>query len=279
MKQDNKISWQLTRRRLLGIGLGTVAAAVSTGFGTEQTRKRDVLVNREQQSAYSETVLEGRLSARPVPPQSDAPASAPTGLQRLGVGGEQECLLYVPAGYRADRPTPLMLSLHGAGGNTRQGLALLQSLAEETGFLLLAPSAHQATWDVIRGGYGPDVLLIDRALERTFGRYSVDSAHGAIAGFSDGASYALSLGIINGTLFSHVIAFSPGFMAPTGQAGAPRFFISHGTEDQVLPIDRCSRRIVPQLQEASYEVCYLEFGGGHTVLKDVAREAVEWFRS
>lgn len=36
------------------------------------------------------------------------------------------------------------------------------------------------------------------------------------AGFSDGASYALSLGLPNGNLFSHIVAFSPGFMrAPT----------------------------------------------------------------
>jgi phospholipase/carboxylesterase len=193
--------------------------------------------------------------------------------------GEGEGFLYVPAGYNADQPTPLVLSLHGAGGNARQGLALLQGLADEAGFLLLIPSAHQRTWDVIRSGYGPDVLLIDGALEQTFSRYHIDPAHVAIGGFSDGASYALSLGITNGTLFSHVTAFSPGFMAPTGQAGALRFFISHGTEDQVLPIDRCSRRIVPQLQRAGYEVRYLEFRGGHPVSGNVARKAVDWFRS
>ncbi len=31
-------------------------------------------------------------------------------------------------------------------------------------------------------------------------------------GFSDGASYALSLGVPNGDLFTHIVAFSPGFM-------------------------------------------------------------------
>jgi len=36
-------------------------------------------------------------------------------------------------------------------------------------------------------------------------------------GFSDGASYALSVGITNGDLFTHVIAFSPGFVAPARQ--------------------------------------------------------------
>ncbi len=277
VKQSHKSSHQLTRRRFLVLALGAVAILLA-GLDTGQAREGKVLSNRGQQPVYSEAVLEGRLSARPVSPQPDAPTSAPTGLQRLDLGEESEGFLYVPAGYSAKQPAPLVLSLHGAGGNARRGLALLQGLADEMGFILLAPSAHQRTWDVIRGGYGPDVFLIDKALEQTFSRYSVDPTHVAIGGFSDGASYALSLGIINGTLFSHVIAFSPGFMAPTGQEGAPRFFISHGTEDLVLPIDRCSRRIVPQLQRAGYEVRYLEFAGGHTVPADIAREAVDWLR-
>jgi predicted esterase len=154
---------------------------------------------------------------------------------------------------------------------------MLQDLAEETSFFLLAPSAHQGTWDVIRGGYGPDVLLIDRALEQTFSRYNVDPTHVAIGGFSDGASYALSLGITNGDLFSHVLAFSPGFMAPMEQRGTPQFFISHGIQDSVLPIERCSRVIVPQLKKAGYDVRYQEFEGEHRIPGNIYEEAVIWF--
>jgi phospholipase/carboxylesterase len=107
----------------------------------------------------------------------------------------------------------------------------------------------------------------------------VDPGRLAVGGFSDGASYALSLGVDNGDLFSHVLAFSPGFMAPTRRAGSPRFFVSHGTRDGVLPIERCSRRIVPQLERMGYEVTYREFEGGHTVLPEIALEAVGWFTS
>jgi len=99
----------------------------------------------------------------------------------------------------------------------------------------------------------------------------------ALGGFSDGASYALSLGLTNGDLFTHVIAFSPGFMAPAHQVGAPRIYISHGIHDAVLPIDRCSRRLVPILERAGYDVKYHEFDGPHTIPPDIAREAVEWF--
>ena len=105
----------------------------------------------------------------------------------------------------------------------------------------------------------------------------MDPARIAVEGFSDGASYALSIGITNGDLFTHVIAFSPGFMAPAGQEGAPRLYISHGVHDDVLPIDLCSHRIVPQVERAGYDVRYREFDGPHTVPDEIAREALAWF--
>ncbi|CAA9356659.1 MAG: Phospholipase/carboxylesterase [uncultured Gemmatimonadetes bacterium] len=215
---------------------------------------------------------DGRLHARP----DAAAGGAEPGLHHLpltGVGA----LLYVPAGYPPDAPLPLVLSLHGAGGNAQHGLSPLRALADEAGFALLAVGAAGRTWDVIVDGYGPDVEAIDEALAHVFGRVPVDPERLAVSGFSDGASYALSLGITNGDLFTHVLAFSPGFMAPAAQHGAPRIFISHGTADRVLPIAGCSRRVVPALQRAGYEVEYREFAGAHTVPPEVAREAVGWF--
>jgi predicted esterase len=132
---------------------------------------------------------------------------------------------------------------------------------------------------VIAADYGPDVELIDQALAKVFSNYAVDASRLAIGGFSDGASYALSLGLINGVLFRHIIAFSPCFMAPSRQTDAPRIFISHGTRDTVLPIEQCSRRLVPRLQRAGYDVTYREFDGPHTVPAEVAREAVNWYLS
>ena len=204
--------------------------------------------------------------------------SAPVGLQPLMLGAARDSYLYVPVGYRTERLAPLVLLLHGAGGHARQGLGLLRNLADATGIILLAPASRERTWDLLVGRrYGPDVTMIDRALEQTFSRYAIDPARLAIGGFSDGASYALSLGITNGDLFTHVLAFSPGFMAPAGRRGSPRVFVSHGTRDGVLPIDPCSRKIVPQLKRADYEVRYREFDGGHTIPPEIALEAVCWF--
>jgi len=78
--------------------------------------------------------------------------------------------------------------------------------------VIVAPDSRGRTWDAIEGRMGPDVEFIDTALRSVFAHVRVNPARVAMAGFSDGASYALGLGLANGDLFSHVIAFSPGFV-------------------------------------------------------------------
>jgi phospholipase/carboxylesterase len=195
----------------------------------------------------------------------------------LGLDTSRDALLYVPTSYQADHPAPLAVMLHGAGGIAEHGLGLLRNFADAAGMILLAPPSRRETWDVIFGGFGPDIAFIDRALEATFARCAVDPGCVAVGGFSDGASYALSVGITNGDLFTHVIAFSPGFMAPAAQHGTPRLFVSHGIHDQVLSIEHCSRKLVPPLRAAGYDVRYQEFDGPHIVPQEIAREAVAWF--
>lgn len=217
--------------------------------------------------------LDGRITARPHAPVE----SGPRGLHPLNLDRRRDTWLYVPKSYDPARPAPLIVSLHGAGGTGRSHLQHLIPEADQFGVILVAPTSRDQTWDVIRGGYGPDVETIDRALSRTFDGYAIDSRLLAVEGFSDGASYALSIGLTNGDLFTGILAFSPGFMAPAAQRGEPRIFISHGTNDRVLGIDVCSRRIVPRLERAGYDIRYDEFEGGHTVPERIAEDGVRWF--
>jgi predicted esterase len=193
-----------------------------------------------------------------------------------GAPGAPPAELYVPA--LEDRePVRLVVMLHGAGGVADSAVRRLHSEAEKHRLLLLAPQSASSTWDVLTGGYGPDVHNLDRLLAEVAATYPLRGY--TIGGFSDGASYALSLGITNGDVFDSVIAYSPGFEAAEMANGRPGFFVSHGTADAVLPIDRCSRRIVPALEEAGYDVVYHEFDGGHAVPDAIQRKSLDWLVS
>ena len=151
-----------------------------------------------------------------------------------------------------------------------------RDFADRQGMLVLAPDSRAATWDMVLGGFGPDITFIDQALAWVFERCAVDSARVYIAGFSDGASYALSLGLINGDLFNKVVAFSPGFIVAERRTGRPAIFISHGLYDRVLPIDQTSRRLVESLKQGRYAVTFREYLAGHRVPTDVRDAALRW---
>ena len=195
----------------------------------------------------------------------------------LDLPGGRRAYLHVPVTALAVEKAPLAVMLHGAGGRG-DSMRFAFAFAEKHGCVMLAPTAQGRTWDVILDDFGPDVTCVDDALAETFARIPIDPRRLMIGGFSDGASYALSLGTPNGDLFTHIVAFSPGFMtgAP-GNRGRPRVFVSHGTRDEVLPIDRTSRVLVPRLQSAGYDVTYREFDGAHTVPETIGRQAFSWF--
>jgi phospholipase/carboxylesterase len=196
------------------------------------------------------------------------------GEHALNLGGDRDGLLIVPKSYRPDQPAPLFVLLHGASGAARRVSTLFTAPAENAGVILLVPESRDRTWDAIHDRFGPDVDFLDRALNHTFDRCAIDRKKLAIGGFSDGATYGLSIGLASGDLFTSVLACSPGFIVPSTTRGRPRVFISHGIKDQILPIDATSRRIVPGLQNAGYVVKYREFDGPHAVPPAIAQEAL-----
>jgi len=244
----------LTRRAFLGIGLSTLAVPSFAGA----TTRRDP-----------------RLTARPQQP-GVGPA---LGLTNLATDEGRGGILYVPAGYTPSVPAPFIVALHGAGGYAGSWSRLFDE-CEARGIVLMAPDSRGRTWDRIRGDFGPDVRFIDSALRYTFDRCAIDPTRIALAGFSDGASYALSLGPSNGDLFTHLIAFSPGFSNPVDPiVGSPRVFVSHGVSDQVLPVSSSRNAIVPMFEMDGYSVEYAEFEGRHEIPGDIKTRAMNWFLS
>jgi phospholipase/carboxylesterase len=245
----------ITRRQFGAVAAGALGSvALGNACVTTEVRQRDA-----------------RLSSRP---RRDVTTTG-SGSRALGLGGDRDAVLHLPPDH-ADKPLPFLLLLHGAGGSGAAIFKRLASFSDEAGIAVLSPDSRGSTWDAIGGRFGEDVTFINRALAAAFDAILVDPARVAVGGFSDGASYAISLGLQNGDLFRRVLAYSPGFFVGGEARGKPSFFISHGTADQILPIDRCSRLIVPELKKAGYDVRFRQFDGRHEIPPDIARAGMQW---
>jgi len=266
MARDHFERSSLTRRRFL-FATGAFAAAGFAGYSSVTT-------------AFGATTDAGRLTIS----AGSFTGTASVGLQELG---GRNGLLYIPPSYRANEPLPLLILLHKSQGtpaswfsgghpNARDSYS---KYADSGQFIILAPAAAGDTWDGGPKTWGRDFVLINSALEAAFARCAIDRRRLAIGGFSDGASYALSLGLANGDLFSNVIAFSPGYIVRSIGRGRPSVFISHGTVDKVLPIDECSRPFVAGLRKNGYTVTFQEFGGRHEIPPAISDQAMAWLKA
>jgi predicted esterase len=175
------------------------------------------------------------------------------------------------------RPYALIVALHGAGGSPASALDAFSGAWKVPGLVLVAPAAKGPTWTILFSDVDRDLESVDLAVAEAWARCPIDRKRLALGGFSDGATYALTLGVTNGDLFPSIIALSPGGILTDTRRGAPRIFISHGTEDEVLRIARASDTIVPTLRAAGYDVTYRRFRGGHEVAPATSAAAVRWF--
>ena len=214
---------------------------------------------------------DGRLTARP----RQGVKNTATGEIRLGLDSDRDAILWLPQS-TPERGLPLFVMLHGATQSAEDMFWYLGDAPQEVGIAVLAVNSRDTTWDAIQGSFGTDVEFLNRALERVFETVAVDPARVAMGGFSDGASYGISLGLINGDLFSSIVAFSPGFVIDGTPHSKPRIYISHGTNDRILPIDRCGRRISSGLKARGYDVTFREFDGDHEIPGDIVRQGLRF---
>lgn len=250
-------------------------------------------------NALTKLLIAGLLAAAPPMPAlaagpglDAAPPATPiaNGDARTGVlqlaGG---VYAYLPKGHTA-APAPVLVALHGAGGQASDVLTSFREQADANGIILVIPQSIKGTWDMIEDlssrlglemnvtpRYGKDLKALDTALADLFAKVAVDPARIGIMGFSDGATYALSVGTANPQLFKRVIAFSPG-PAFVGKSAPDQYvFISHGDDDKVLSFAN-SRGNASKLRVRHVPVEFEKFSGGHEVPKDIKDKAFAFFR-
>jgi len=258
MKSSTQFSRPLDRRQALrhiAVGAAGLIGACKLGSAPESPEGSD-----------------GRLAARP----GTQTAFPPSGASPLLLDPLRDGRLYVPPVLTDGSPAPLVVALHGASGSGQSMLNVLQPFANQFGFVLLCPDSRGSTWDAIRNLYSDDVRFIDSALAQTFERCNIDPQRIGIAGFSDGASYALGLGRLNGDLFRRIVAFSPGMLLTAIDTFKPPVYITHGYRDGVLPMDVTSVPIVAELAARGYDVTFRTFDGGHWIPAAYAPEAFHW---
>lgn len=203
-----------------------------------------------------------------------------------------DALAYVPS--RTATPRPLLVLLHGAGRQPGRMIDRLRGEAEARGLVLLAPASAGPTWDVVartqreqmmgasaagagvRYAGSPDADRVMAAIAALSARVAIDRARIVLAGFSDGASFALALGLARERPFAAAIAWSPGLPAvPARIARGRRAFVAHGRDDAVLPFEATRSDIVPRLRRAGADIRFVEFAGGHAMPAEIVAAALD----
>ena len=212
--------------------------------------------------------------AGPAPAQD----TIPYGQSRLGLSDDgRDGTLYIPKSYKPGTAMPLLVMLHGFSGwgdNQRS----LFALAEELGFFVITPESRDITWGKEAPGFDQDVKYIGAAFRHVGGIANIDFDRVALGGVSDGAGYALTMGLAYGNTFNHLIVLAGGgLLEPIRRQGQPKIFIAHGVKDATFPIDKSGRKNEAQLKKEGYDVTYREHAGGHGTPREIVRESIEWF--
>ena len=217
-------------------------------------------------------------AALPAPAVQPTATAAPAG--RV-IALPDDAIAYVPAS-AGPRP-PLLVLLHGAGHRQREMLERFIPEADTRGIVLLAPTSQGITWDTVETAEEPpsrdsplanavvrrfsssrDAGRVAAAIAALAKQVPVDPDRTVLAGFSDGATFALAMGMSRAYPFAAVIAWSPGIaIKVTNPARGRRVFISHGRQDRILRFADTCGEIVPLVESEGAIVTFMPFDGDH----------------
>ena len=158
-------------------------------------------------------------------------------------------LLHVPASYSADRPVPLILSLHGrlGDGKGQARLSGFDALSDEHGFLVVYPDGLERSWADGRGAtpsdkqHVNDVHFLSELITRLQSDYNIDPARIYANGMSNGGFMTARLACDLSDRIAAVAIVAASISAPTANSCHPARPISvlilQGTTDPLVPFD------------------------------------------
>ena len=181
---------------------------------------------------------------------------------------------------------PLLLLLHGYGSNEEDLFSFAPELPDDSYVISvrapydLQPYGH--AWYAIHFDADENkfsnneqakqsVELIALFIDEVVKQYPIDTKNITLIGFSQGAILSYATALTYPEKISKVVALSGYFnqeilpeVIDTKAISHLKFFVSHGSVDQVIPVD-WARKAKPALENLGLEVEYQEYPIGHGV--------------
>jgi phospholipase/carboxylesterase len=200
---------------------------------------------------------------------------------------------FVPTGYEPNYPYPLIVFLHGHGGNEKQALRLAPEVSRRNYICIAVRGPHSLgpCHDNEPGfGWGAEspcssVLedYILRAVEQTRRRFHVHSERIFLAGLWEGATVAYHMALTFPDKFGGVVALN----GRLPRKGCPLFrlselrqlrvLIGHGTANPVVPIS-LARQDYRLLYTAGMPVRLRTYTTTHRLHADMLRDMDQWIQ-
>ena len=158
-------------------------------------------------------------------------------------GREREYVLYVPRSYDRAKPTPLVISMHGAGlwGAAQREVSQWNRVADEHGLIVVYPSGSGRipVWQAATGSGDPrDVRFISDLIDTLQAAFNIDATRIYADGLSNGGGMAFVLSCTLSDRIAAVGLVGSAQLLPWDSCKDPRpvpMIAFHGTADEFTP--------------------------------------------
>jgi polyhydroxybutyrate depolymerase len=171
-------------------------------------------------------------------------------------GETREYLLFVPRSYDRSKPTPLVISMHGAAlwGAAQMELSKWNEVADREGFIVVYPSGVRGAgprhWREEDGSReGRDVRFISELIDTLRASYNIDPRMIYANGLSNGGGMAFVLSCTLSDRIAAIGVVAPALFLPwsacTDRRAVPMIAF-HGTADPAAPYHGGTTWVAPQ---------------------------------
>lgn len=172
--------------------------------------------------------------------------------------------VFVPAAYDKSKPFPLVIALHGMGGDENSyfqayGQGAFKLEAEKRGYIVACPKGRKPASMYI-GDAEKDVMDVIAEVRRD---YNIDRDRVYLTGHSMGGFGTWSVAMSHPDVFAALAPVSGGSNNPAGMSKIAHIpeIVVHGDNDATVPVER-SRVMVAMGKKLGMEIKYVEVPGG-----------------